>query len=99
MLGSWRALRPPPALPADAPVERFSEGRARGLVGRLAEDIGWRVNGTEAHARAAELLAAELRRIPGLQVETQVASGTQIYRSSQLPAFIYRTVNVVTRLP
>jgi len=99
MLGSWRALQPPVALSDDAPATRFSEGRARVLVRRLAEDIGLRVNGTPAHARAAELLAGELRRIPGLEVETQSASGTQVYRSSQLPAFVYRTLNVVARLP
>lgn len=93
------ALRPPPPLPPDAPAARFSEGRAREIVRRLAEDIGVRVNGTPNHARAAELLAAELRRIPGLEVEIQVPSGTQVYRSFWLPAFVYRTVNVVARLP
>jgi hypothetical protein len=96
---SWRALQPPAPLPADAPEARFSEGRARETVRRLAGDIGFRVNGTPAHARAAELLAGELRRIPGVEVEIQDVSGTQILHSGRYPAFVYRTLNVVARLP
>jgi hypothetical protein len=95
---AWWALRPPAPLPADAPAARFSEGRAREVVQRLV-DLGERVNGTAAHARAAELLASELRRIPGLEVEIQDVAGTEVYRSSVLPAFVYRTLNVVARLP
>ncbi len=98
LCGSWCALRSPAPLAADAAPDRFSEGRARTLVRRLSEDIGHRVNGTAAHARAAELLARELRDIPGVEVEMQVASGTEVYRSSLLPAFVYQTRNVVARL-
>jgi hypothetical protein len=96
---SWRALQPPAPLPADAPEARFSEGRAREIVRRLAGDIGFRINGTPEHARAAELLAGELRRIPGVEVEIQDVSGTQILRKGWYPAFVYRTLNVVARLP
>jgi hypothetical protein len=92
------ALRPPAALAPDAPATRFSEGRARGVVQRLV-DLGERVNGTPEHTRAAEMLAAEMRNIPGLEVEIQDVSGTQVYRSSALPAFVCRTLNVVARLP
>ena len=99
LIASRWALQPPAALPPDAPAARFSEGRARHVVRRLADDIGFRVNGTPNHAQAAEFLAGELRRIHGVEVETQIASGSQIYRSSRLPAFVYRTVNVVARLP
>jgi hypothetical protein len=96
---SLRTLQPPAPLPPDAPDTRFSEGRAREVVRRLADDIGFRVNGTPSHVQAAEMLAGELRRIPGVEVELQTVSGTQVYRSSWLPAFVYRTVNVVARLP
>jgi hypothetical protein len=93
------ASEPPAPLPIDAPSDRFSEGRARGIVRRLSEEIGLRVNGTPAHARAAEVLAAELRTIPGLEVEIQRVSGTEVYRTVKLPPFVYRTLNVVARLP
>jgi len=95
----WRALQPPAPLPADAPPDRFSEGRARAVVRHLADDIGMRVNGTPNHARAAEWLAAELRKIPGLEVEQQIAADAHVFRSAWLPVFVYRTVNVVARLP
>jgi len=96
---AWRTLQPPAPLPADAPPERFSEDRARAVVRHLADDIGMRVNGTANHQRAAEWLAAELRKIPGLEVELQVASDAHVFKSSWLPVFVYRTVNVVARLP
>jgi hypothetical protein len=99
MGASWRALQPPAPLAADAAESRFSEGRAREIVRQLSDDIGFRVNGTQNHARAAELLAGELRKIPGVDVEIQTVSGTEVYRSSWLPAFVYRTLNVVARLP
>ncbi|HLK92365.1 MAG TPA: M20/M25/M40 family metallo-hydrolase [Polyangia bacterium] len=99
LAASWGAQRPPAPLPADAPADRFSEGRARAVVRHLAEEIGARVNGTPSHAQAAAYLADELRRIPRLEVELQSVAGTQIYRSTRLPAFVYRTVNVVARLP
>src|SRR5689334_19111141 len=73
---SMRAGRPPRPLPADAAASRFSEGRARAIVRRLADDIGFRVNGTPAHAQAAEWLAGELSRIPGMEVEIQSVSGS-----------------------
>lgn len=94
-----RAVEPPSPLPPDAPLERFSEGRARQTVRLLSEEIGFRVNGTPGHVAAAERLAAELRKIPGVEVEVQAVSGTQVYRTVMLPAFIYRTMNVVARLP
>lgn len=98
MFGAGRAVQPPP-LPTKVPAERFSEARARETVRLLAEDIGLRVNGTAAHVRAAEALAGKLGQIPGVEVRTQVVSGTRVYRSSRLPAFIYKTINVVARLP
>jgi hypothetical protein len=93
------ALKPPPLIAGDVAPDRFSEARARELVRDLSDSIGHRVNGTAAHERAAESLAATLRQIPGLEVEIQRPAGVQVYRSVKLPAFVYRTINVVGRLP
>ena len=95
----WWGLKPPAALDRSAPPERFSEGRARDIVRHLSEDIGLRVNGTPGHRRAAEYLAAELRKIPGVEVETQEVSDIHAHqRLGQVP-FVYRTINVLGRLP
>lgn len=96
---SVRALAPPPALPRDAPAERFSEGRARDVVVALTQDIGLRVNGTPGHARAAEYLANELRKLPGVEVELQEYAGTHVHQFIPRLPFVYRTTNVVARLP
>jgi len=96
---SVHALRPPAPLDRSAPAERFSEGRARDIVRYLTEDIGLRVNGAPGHAKAAEYLAAELRKLPGVEVEVQeVAEAHTHKRFPQLP-FVYRTTNVLGRLP
>ena len=96
---SVHALAPPAPLGRDAPMERFSEERARDIIRHLTEDIGLRVNGTPGHAKAAELLAAELRKIPGVEVETQLASGTHVHKMFPSVPFVYRTTNVLGRLP
>ena len=72
---SARALVPPPPLGKDAPAEQFSEGRAREIVRVLSEDIGRRVNGTEAYDKAVAYLSSELGRIPGVEVATHSPSG------------------------
>jgi hypothetical protein len=91
LLLSVHALAPPAPLGRDAPAERFSEGRARDIIRHLTEDIGLRVNGTPGHARAAEFLAAELRKIPGVEVEMQLASvPTSIECSHRSPSCIGR---------
>src|SRR5512140_861102 len=68
---SVRALAPPAPVGRDAPADRFSEERARDVVATLTRDIGLRPNGSAAHARAAEYLAAELRKLSGVEVELQ----------------------------
>jgi hypothetical protein len=88
------APRAAPPSPGD-----FSEPRARALVDHLSAGIGLRLNGTPGHRRAAELLASELRKIPGVEVELQEAAGTQVFSTVRFPPFVYRTLNVVARLP
>jgi hypothetical protein len=96
---SARALVPPAPLGRDAPAQRFSEARARDIVGQLAEGIGRRVNGTQGYVQAADYLAAELRKIPGVEVETQLGSGTHVHRLMPSAPRVYWTTNVLGRLP
>ncbi|MBN2573070.1 MAG: M20/M25/M40 family metallo-hydrolase [Deltaproteobacteria bacterium] len=96
---SLRALRPPAALDRSAPAERFSEGRAREVVRHLSENIGMRANGTAKHAQAAEYLAAELGKLPDVEVETQQVSDVHTHKLFPLVPFVYRTLNVLGRLP
>jgi len=90
---------PRPA-PADADAGSFSAERAMRLVTRLTDEIGHRPNGTAAHARAAEVIADELRAIPGVEVELQHVGGVQQYPQDPFPfpPFIYETTNVVARI-
>jgi MFS family permease len=83
------------------PADRFSAERAMRIVRRLCDEIGMRQNGTAAHARAAKMLAEELRTIPGVEVELQQPSGVQRYKKPPFPfpPFVYKTTNVVARLP
>lgn len=85
----------------DTPVGGFSATRAMDLVRRLCDEIGERPNGTPAHARAAEILVEELRKIPGVEVELQHPGGVHRYKAPPwpFPPFVYRTTNVVARLP
>jgi hypothetical protein len=96
---SARALVPPAPLGPDAPAERFAEGRAREIIRHLSETIGLRPNGTPAHRQAALYLADELRKIPGVEVETQAAAGTHVHNFAPNVPFVYRTINVLGRLP
>ena len=90
---------PPAALGGDAAADRFSEARARDIVRQLSERIGRRVNGTPGHAHAAEFLAAELSKIPGVEVETQQSAGTYTHKMFPSYPFVYQTTNVLGRLP
>jgi hypothetical protein len=96
---SGRASAPPPPLGRAAPAHSFSEARARDIVGQLSEGIGRRVNGTQGYVQAADYLAAELRKIPGVEVETQQGAGTHIHRLFPSLPRVYRTTNVLGRLP
>ena len=96
---SARALVPLAALGGDAAADRFSEARAHDIVRQLSEGIGRRVNGTPGYAQAAEFLAAELRKIPGLEAETQQSAGTHTHKMFPSYPFVYQTTNVLGRLP
>lgn len=95
----WHGLRPPAALDANAPLDGFSEGREREVVRYLTEEIGLRVNDTTGHRRAAEYLAAELRKLPGVEVEIQKIADVHTHKSLPMASFAYRTTNVLGRLP
>jgi hypothetical protein len=99
VLVAW-VQRLPAAEPADAPADRFSAERAMVVVRHLSQEIGMRPNGTPAQERAAEYLADELKKLPGVQVELQRVSGVHQYAQDQLPfpPFVYTTVNVVARI-
>ena len=99
MILSARALVPLAALGGDAAADRFSEARAHDIVRQLSEGIGRRVNGTPGYAQAAEFLAAELRKIPGLEAETQQSAGTHTHKMFPSYPFVYQTTNVLGRLP
>jgi hypothetical protein len=82
-------------------TDRFSADHALRIVRRLCDEIGIRANGTLSHARAADMLAEELRTIPGVEVELQYPSGVHRYKKPPFPfpPFVYKTTNVVARLP
>lgn len=90
----------PDPSPANAPEERFSAERAMKVVRKLSDDIGLRRNGTPGQQRAVEYLAAELGKLPGVEVEVQKVSGVAQYGQLGIPfpPFVYQTTNVVARL-
>jgi len=94
------SMRSRSPLPADAPEDRFSAERAMEIVRYLSEEIGMRPNGSPAHERAAEYLAAELRELPGVEVELQRVASIQQHAQTTIPfpPFVYQTLNVVARI-
>jgi peptidase M28-like protein len=92
-----RSEQPPRPRAADAPPTVFSEARAFPLIERLAA-FGPRVPGTRAYRDASEALADELRRIPGIEVRLQEASGVHAYPFIPLTAQAYRLRNVLARI-
>jgi hypothetical protein len=96
---SVRALDPPPPLGRDAPLDRFSEGRAQEIVRALTQSIGRRVNGSDEYDRAAAFLAAELGKIAGVEVTTQQDAGVYLHPFAPSSPFVYRVTNVLGRLP
>ncbi|OJH38588.1 M28 family peptidase [Cystobacter ferrugineus] len=95
VLGIVRASdRLPAPRGLDTPADAFSEARAWPVLLELSR--GPRVAGTPEQARAAEYLAAQLRAIPGLEVEVQRAQGTWFNGWTTVD---YRALNVLAHLP
>ncbi len=86
-------LEPPPALPVDAPVERFSAGRALEVLARLVGDDQPHPVGSAAAARVRGQLLAEFAA-SGLAAETQ-----QTRACSVRGATCGQIGNVLARLP
>lgn len=93
------ADRPPAPVPASAPATEFSEARARPVMEHLARDIGLRVMGTPQRDAAQAYLVATLSAIPGVQVATQEWSGAVPSLRARTAMEMYRTRNVVARIP
>ncbi len=81
----------------DAPATQFSAARARPIVEELAA-LGPHHLGSDAVERAAELLAARLRKIPGLEVEIQHEQRIEPYLLAAYYGIGYQVTNVVARL-
>ncbi|HEX7243343.1 MAG TPA: M28 family peptidase [Longimicrobiaceae bacterium] len=91
--------RPPSPAPASVAATEFSEARARPTLETLAGRIGKRVIGTAGADSAAAYLVATLRAIPGVEVQVQDSAWTDL--SPWIPGALdlYRTRNVLARLP
>jgi Peptidase family M28 len=97
LLGLW-PLRPPPPLPADAPLDEFSAGRAFRHVQEIARAP--HPVGSAEHAQVRDYLLGELRAL-GLAPEVQRATGTnEAYGAKWKGAVPAAHVeNIVVRLP
>jgi hypothetical protein len=96
---AWLVDRPPEPLAADAPPDAFSEARARPVLEELAEHIGPRVMGSPGAERSAAYLEKVLRGIPGVEVETQVATRTRLHPLMPDQAVGFTVRSVLARLP
>ncbi len=98
LLTELALVLPDPVSQSALPGE-FSANRAMNVVRKLT-DIGLRRNGTAGGRRAAEYLAAELGKLPGIEVDIQRVSNVARYGQQGIPfpPFVYRTENVVARL-
>jgi hypothetical protein len=88
-----RRLEPPPALPVDAPADRFSAGRALERLARLVGDDQPHPVGSPAAARVRGQLLAEFAAL-GLSAEPQLALAC-----SARGASCGAVGNVLARLP
>lgn len=92
-VAAFRIPGPPDPLPADAPTERFSAGRAENHLQRMARAP--RHLGSEAHAR---VLGELVETVQKLGLETELQASTYLRRRSQR-FFGARLTNVVARIP
>lgn len=96
---AFAVQQPPPPRDLAAPADRFSEARALAVVRKLADEIGSHPISSPAAATAADYLAAELRRMPRVEVAVQDAEGDNRMGLWQGINFHYRVRNVLGRLP
>lgn len=85
---------------SDAPATEFSAERAMVAL-RAQTDLGRRLSGTPEERAAAERLATMLRAIPGMEVTIEEVAGSRQFLGTPYPypMIVYRTLNVVGRLP
>lgn len=96
---AWRVQQPAAPVGDDAPALQFSESRAMRVVRKLADEIGTHPVGSAQAAVAADYLAAELRKLPRVEVELHDVEGDTRLNVWSEVAFHYRVRNVVARLP
>lgn len=91
---AWSERLPTPQ-PSTAPATAFSAARAWPTLAYLADTVGRRLPGSPQSERARERLLAQLRSIPGLEVQEQDTVGI---RADARGLVAYRTRNVIARL-
>jgi hypothetical protein len=87
----WR-YRPSPALPLDAPPERFSAERARQTLGRVLADGSPHAVGSVANTRVRENIEHELKEL-GLTPERQHGAACSTFGTCAEP------INVLAKIP
>ena len=97
-LVQWRE-RPPTPRGADTPATAFAEARAMATVRHLAEVIGTRATGTRGQQDAVDYLAAQLRAIPGIEVDVQIARALNPESPHGAVETSPRVTNVLARVP
>ncbi|MCC9137130.1 M20/M25/M40 family metallo-hydrolase [Pontibacter silvestris] len=85
-------LQPPQALPADAPAQEFSSGRAMDYVRQIAAEP--HAMGTPAHDRVRDYLVSQMEQ---LRLSPQVQEAT-VVRQAGKAAFAAYVQNVIGRL-
>ncbi|MEU2116576.1 M28 family peptidase [Streptomyces sp. NPDC016459] len=81
---------------ATRPAPDGEAGRAALATTQRLEDLGPHVAGSAKVAEALDIVAGELKAVPGLEVERQRASGTYRFHDR---AVDYRVENVIARQP
>ena len=94
LLVAWSERLPEPAS-ATAPATEFSALRAWPALAQLADSTGYRVTGTGGNDRARAWLVAQLRALPGIEVQEQDAVGV---RPIGQTLRVYRVRNVLARV-
>ncbi|TXK38150.1 M20/M25/M40 family metallo-hydrolase [Pontibacter qinzhouensis] len=85
-------VRPPEALPSDAPLQEFSAARAMQHVRQVAQEP--HAMGTAAHARVRAYLVSEMKKL-GLETQVQEAMASNSLAGTAMPGYVY---NIMGRL-